>query len=75
MLAKLAKRGVKRVAVALPGFTADCLETVDEIGRESEEVFHGAGGEKLRAVPCLNEHPKWIDALEAIVRHEGQGWL
>lgn len=75
VLAKLAKKGVKRVAVALPGFTADCLETVDEIGRESEEVFHGAGGEKLRAVPCLNEHPKWIDALEAIVRHEGQGWL
>jgi ferrochelatase len=75
VLASLAKRGVKRVAVALPGFTADCLETVDEIGRESEEVFHKAGGEHLRAIPCLNEHPKWIDALEAIVRRDGQGWL
>ncbi|MBL8868054.1 MAG: ferrochelatase [Planctomycetia bacterium] len=75
VLERLAKRGVKRVAVVLPGFTADCLETVDEIGRESEEVFHHAGGEKLRAIPCLNEHPKWIDALEAIVRAEGQGWL
>jgi protoporphyrin/coproporphyrin ferrochelatase len=75
VLERLAKKGVKRVAVVLPGFTADCLETVDEIGRESEEVFHHAGGEKLRAIPCLNEHPKWIDALESIVRREGQGWL
>lgn len=75
VLESLAKRGVKRVAVALPGFTADCLETVDEIGRESEEVFHHAGGEHLRAIPCLNEHPLWIDALESLIRHEGQGWL
>jgi protoporphyrin/coproporphyrin ferrochelatase len=75
VLEHLAKKGVKKVAVALPGFTADCLETVDEIGRESAEVFHEAGGETLRAVPCLNEHPQWIDALEAILRHEGQGWL
>ena len=74
VLAALAKRGVKRVAVALPGFTADCLETVDEIGRESAEVFHEAGGESLRAIPCLNEHPQWIDALERILRDEGAGW-
>ncbi|MFO0851285.1 MAG: ferrochelatase [Gemmataceae bacterium] len=75
VLEGLAKRGVKRVAVALPGFTADCLETVDEIGTESREVFEHAGGEHLRAVPCLNDHPKWIDALAALVREEGQGWL
>jgi protoporphyrin/coproporphyrin ferrochelatase len=75
VLEHLAKKGVKRVAVALPGFTADCLETVDEIGHESEEVFHEAGGEKLRAIACLNEHPLWIDAMEQIVREEGQGWL
>lgn len=75
VLEKLAKRGVKRVAVALPGFTADCLETIDEIGNESREVFEHAGGEHLRAIPCLNDHAKWIDALEAIVRNEGQGWL
>jgi ferrochelatase len=75
VLESLAKRGVKRVAVALPGFTADCLETVDEIGTESREVFVHAGGERLRAVPCLNAHPRWIDALEALAREEGQGWL
>lgn len=75
VLAALAKKGVKRVAVALPGFTADCLETIDEIGHESEEVFCHAGGEKFAALPCLNEHPKWIDALEQIFREESQGWL
>lgn len=75
VLEHLAEKGVKRVAVGLPGFTADCLETVDEIGTESEEVFHEAGGEKLRAVPCLNDHPRWIDALEALVRTEGHGWV
>lgn len=71
----LAKRGMKRLAVILPGFTADCLETVDEIGHEAGEDFRHAGGEKLRSVPCLNDHPRWIDALEQMVREEGAGWL
>ena len=75
VLEALAKKGTKRVMVMLPGFTADCLETIDEIGHESEEVFHKAGGAELRACPCLNDHPKWIDALEAILRDEGQGWI
>jgi protoporphyrin/coproporphyrin ferrochelatase len=75
VLEALAKKGVKRVMCILPGFTADCLETVDEIGHESEEVFHEHGGEKLRACPCLNDHPKWIDALETILREEGGNWL
>jgi protoporphyrin/coproporphyrin ferrochelatase len=75
VLADLAKRGVKRVYVALPGFTADCLETIDEIGRESKEVFEKAGGEHLKNGTCLNDHPKWIEAMNQIVREEGQGWL
>lgn len=75
VLADLAKRGVKRVYVALPGFTADCLETLDEIGNESREVFEHAGGEHLKSGTCLNDHPKWIDAMTQIVREEGQGWL
>jgi ferrochelatase len=75
VLESLATQGKKQVMVMLPGFTADCLETIDEIGHESAEVFEKAGGEKLRACPCLNDHPKWIDALEAILREEGQGWL
>ena len=75
VLESLAKAGKKKVAVVLPGFTADCLETVDEIGNESREGFEHAGGEHLRAVPCLNDHPKWIDALERIVRDESAGWI
>jgi ferrochelatase len=71
----LAKKGVKRLLVVLPGFTADCLETLDEIGNEAAEEFHEAGGETLRSCPCLNDHPKWIDALEVIVRENGGGWV
>jgi len=74
-LIKLAKKGVRRVFVALPGFTADCLETLDEIGREANEAFLHAGGEKLHACACLNEHPAWIEALRTIVLEEGRGWV
>ena len=75
MLTRLAKRGVRRVFVATPGFTADCLETLDEIGHESREVFQHAGGEELRLCPCLNDHPAWVRALQTLVREEGAGWL
>ena len=75
VLAALAKKGVKRVYVALPGFTADCLETIDEIGNESREVFEHAGGEHLKAGTCLNDHPKWIEAMARIVRDEAHGWV
>jgi protoporphyrin/coproporphyrin ferrochelatase len=75
VLTDLARRRVKRVYVALPGFTADCLETLDEIGNESREVFRHAGGEHLKNGTCLNDHPKWIDGMAQILREEGQGWL
>lgn len=74
-LKSLARAGKRKIFVAMPGFTADCLETVDEIGNEAREVFLHAGGEELRSCPCLNDHPRWIDAMERIVRDEGQGWL
>jgi ferrochelatase len=74
-LVRLAKQGVRRVFVATPGFTSDCLETIDEIGREAREAFERAGGEHLHRCPCLNDHPAWIDALATLVRQEGQGWL
>lgn len=74
-LKELAGAGVKRVFVAMPGFTADCLETLDEIGNEARETFQHAGGETLHACKCLNDHPAWIDALHGLVRREGQGWL
>ena len=75
ILANLAKNGVKRVVVTTPGFTADCLETIDEIGNESKELFQANGGEELHRCPCLNDHPAWIEAMKRIVEEEGQGWL
>lgn len=75
VLADLARKGVKRVYVMLPGFTADCLETLDEIGNESREVFLHAGGEKLHNGRCLNDHPRWVEAMARIVRDEAAGWL
>lgn len=74
-LQKLASKGVKRVYVGLPGFTADCLETIDEIGNESLHVFREAGGHELQAGRCLNDHPAWIAALRDLVVEEGHGWL
>jgi ferrochelatase len=75
VLMKLAKRGVRRVFVVTPGFTADCLETIDEIGFEARETFLHAGGEALCQCPCLNDHPAWIAALRTLVLEEGRGWL
>jgi ferrochelatase len=74
VLQKLAKQGKKNVLIAMPGFTADCLETIDEIGHESREVFRHAGGENFHVCPCLNDHPAWIEAMHTIIREEGQGW-
>jgi len=75
LLREWATYGVKRVAVLCPGFTVDCLETIDEIGRESKHKFQAAGGEDLRLFPCLNSHPAWLDAMAAIAREELAGWM
>jgi len=64
----------KRVAVMCPGFTADCLETLEEIGIRGAEQFHEAGGKSFLRIPCLNEHPAWIDAMTTIARRELSGW-
>jgi ferrochelatase len=73
-LCKLARGGARRVLVASPGFTTDCLETIDEIGREVAESFRAAGGEELIRCPCLNDSPQWIDAMRRLVLRESQGW-
>ncbi|MBX7106420.1 MAG: ferrochelatase [Gemmataceae bacterium] len=73
-LARLAKAGKRNVFVITPGFTADCLETIDEIGHESAELFHEAGGGKLHQCRCLNDHPAWIAALRQLAVENGAGW-
>ena len=65
-----ARQGAKKLLVFSPSFVADCLETTIEIGHEYQELFEEHGGEKVQLVESLNDHPAWIDTLEALVRHE-----
>jgi ferrochelatase len=66
-LARLAKSGIKRLAVICPAFVADCLETLEEIGMRGREIFLNNGGEEFTLIPCLNENPRWIAALERMI--------
>lgn len=61
-----AKKGMKRILVFSPAFTADCLETIVEIGMEYEEIFREHGGEKLQLVESLNDHPRWVECLRLL---------
>jgi ferrochelatase len=65
-LDELAKAGVKKLLVMCPAFVADCIETLEEIGDRGREQFQAAGGEELVLVPCLNEHPQWVEALKTL---------
>lgn len=71
----LAARGMKRIAVVTPGFSVDCLETIEEIGAENAEYFYHAGGEKFARINCLNDSDGGMRVIEAIVRRELQGWI
>lgn len=62
-----AEKGMKKILVFSPAFTADCLETIIEIGEEYQEIFHKHGGEKVQLVESLNDHPKWISCLKHLV--------
>jgi ferrochelatase len=67
-LEALAREGARSVDVACPGFVADCLETLEEIGITAHAAFLAAGGKQLGLIPCLNESAEWIDALAQIAR-------
>ncbi|ACB97033.1 ferrochelatase [Beijerinckia indica] len=71
----LAARGVKKLAVVMPGFAADCLETIEEVGGEIRALFLGAGGEDYAALPCLNASEEGMEVIARLVRRELQGWL
>ncbi|MGZ5182506.1 MAG: ferrochelatase [Ramlibacter sp.] len=73
-LRDLARRGVKRVDVACPGFTSDCLETLEEIAQEGRDAFLAAGGQAFHYIPCLNADPAWIRALAGIAERHLAGW-
>ena len=67
-LAEFPKRGVKKILVICPAFVSDCLETIEEIGMRGKETFIEAGGREFAQIPCLNEHPLWINSLENMAR-------
>ncbi|HEX4263733.1 MAG TPA: ferrochelatase [Verrucomicrobiae bacterium] len=64
---RLAKEGVNKLLVICPAFVSDCLETIEEIGIRGRETFLRAGGKEFLQIPCLNEHPLWIETLEEMI--------
>ncbi len=72
---RLGREGVKSIAVFNPGFVSDCLETLEEIAGEAEEIFHEAGGENFTHIPCLNDSEAGMDVIETMVRRELSGWV
>jgi protoporphyrin/coproporphyrin ferrochelatase len=72
---RLAKEGVRRVAVVTPGFSADCLETLEEIAQENAEIFRHNGGAGFSFIPCLNDSEAGMDVIRQLVLRELQGWV
>ncbi|MFO8128119.1 ferrochelatase [Yoonia sp.] len=75
-VARLAEEdGIKNIAVCAPAFSADCIETLEEINEEIKESFEEAGGEHFTYIPCLNDDPAHIDALSGVIEKNLKGWL
>jgi ferrochelatase len=74
-VAQLAKDGVRRIAVVMPGFAADCLETLEEIAQENAEIFKHNGGESFAAIPCLNDSDLGMKVIHKLVLRELAGWI
>jgi ferrochelatase len=75
MFAKYAGNGIKRIAVATPGFSADCLETLEELGIRGRKTFLHCGGDKFARLDCLNDSPEGMAMLEQLIGRELAGWL
>src|SRR5690349_17299663 len=71
----LAEGGVRNLAVITPGFSADCLETLEEIAMENAKIFRDAGGENFAAIPCLNDTPGGMAVIRDVVARELKGWI
>ncbi len=74
-VADLAREGQKNIAVIAPAFSADCIETLEEINEEIKESFEEAGGEDFLYIPCLNDNPEHIAALAGVIENNLKGWL
>jgi len=75
ILAGYTGKGVTRIAVAAPGFSADCLETLEELGIRGREAFLASAGKNFALLECLNDSPEGMAMLEALIRRELEGWL
>ena len=75
VVASLPAQGVRNLAVICPGFSADCLETLEEIADEVQHTFRAAGGRNFTYIPCLNDSPAHIDMIAALCRRELAGWI
>jgi ferrochelatase len=71
----LAMSGVKKIALVAPGFSADCLETLEELDGENRHIFESNGGERFTYLRALNDSSEGMDAIEAVVRRELSGWM
>jgi ferrochelatase len=71
----LARRGVESLAVVMPGFAADCLETLEEIAVENAEIFRHNGGKNFAAIPCLNDSEAGMTVIRELVLRELRGWI
>ncbi len=71
---RMAQAGVKRIDVVCPGFTSDCLETLEEIAQEVREAFLHAGGQAFHYIPCLNDSAAWIEAMGQLTQQHLAGW-
>jgi ferrochelatase len=74
-LAAYPRQGVRRIAVATPGFSADCIETLEELGIRGRQTFKEAGGEEFALLDCLNDSSESIAMLERLIERELAGWL
>jgi ferrochelatase len=74
-LTALPGKGIKKIAILAPAFSADCIETLEEIAIEGRQIFMDAGGEQFAYLPCLNDSAGGMDMIEAMVRRELSGWL
>jgi ferrochelatase len=75
VLEELGAKGVKSVAIFAPGFSADCIETLEELAIRGRESFEEAGGERFAYLPCLNDSPPGVEMLRSILGRELAGWI
>ena len=74
VLASYPAKGVTRIAIVAPGFSVDCLETLEELGIRGRETFLGAGGTHFARLDCLNSDDEGMAMLDALIRRELEGW-